>query len=698
MATKFGRLRWAAMLTIALAPLTGSDEASAEDVNVRTRPVTITATKNPITTFEYPGSVTVIDQQEIDERIPSTIDDVIEGVPNTTSAGGPRRNGESPIIRGFSNQDVIVLLDGTRQNFNSAHDGRFFLDPSLLKQVEVVRGAGSALYGSGGLGGVMEVRTKDASDYLAPGESFGANVFFGAQSVNGEISPGITLFGAPSENLDLVGSFIYRDSGDIELGNGAELDADDDIISGMAKATFTEGPHSLEGAWIRYDASAIEPNNAQTDTDTDFADKDILSQTWRATYGYSDPDNDWVNLDATVYFTQFEVDEERLDGPDEGEDLKRDVDTYGLRFDNRSKVEIDTENSILFTYGIDAFRDVQDGDADGGDREGVPDADSNSIGIFLQSEVNVAAPFGMPGDFLIIPGVRFDYYDASSDLSDKNVDTAVSPKIGVSYLPTDWLMFYGSYAHAFSAPNINDLYLTGVHFEIPLGPPFGTVVNRFVPNPDLKPQRTKTIEAGAGFQFEDVLAEGDDLHAKGGWFLTYGKDFISRTVDQPALFVDCNPAIPGDCDGTTIIDNVNRAKLDGVEVEAGYENDFMIFDFAYSHINGIDRDTGDTLGLLQPDTWALHAAAKLGFMDTQIGWRTIIAEKFEDTGDPSADRDGYTLHDIYAIWRPSFEPIRGLSLSAGIDNLFDEAYTRVWTGAYEAGRDYKGWISYTLAW
>jgi hemoglobin/transferrin/lactoferrin receptor protein len=85
-------------------------------------------------------------------------------------------------------------------------------------------------------------------------------------------------------------------------------------------------------------------------------------------------------------------------------------------------------------------------------------------------------------------------------------------------------------------------------------------------------------------------------------------------------------------------------------------------------------------------------------MDTQIGWRTIIAEKFEDTGDPSADRDGYTLHDIYAIWRPSFEPIRGLSLSAGIDNLFDEAYTRVWTGAYEAGRDYKGWISYTLAW
>lgn len=686
------------MVAIAMAALTGSERATAEDAPVRTRPVTVTATRNPLTTFEYPGSVTVIDQREIDTRIPSTIDDVIEGVPNTTSAGGPRRNGESPIIRGFSNQDVIVLLDGTRQNFNSAHDGRFFLDPSLLKQVEVVRGAGSALYGSGGLGGVMEFRTKDASDYLVPGETFGSNIFFGAQSVNGEISPGITLFGMPTDNLELLGSFIYRDSGDIELGDGTELESDDDIISGMAKASYTSGPHSFEGAWIRYDGSSIEPNNAQADSTTDFADKDILSQNWRATYGYSDPDNDRVDLGATVYYSQFQVDEERLDGVDAGEDLKRDVDTYGLRLDNRSRVEIDTENSILFTYGIEAYRDVQNGSADGGDREGVPDADSNSVGLFLQSEINVAAPFGMPGDFLIIPGVRFDYYSSDSDLDDKNVDTAVSPKIGVSYLPTDWLMFYGSYGHAFSAPSFNDLYLTGVHFEIPLGPPFGTVVNRFVPNPDLKPQTTKTVEAGAGFQFDDVLLPEDNVHAKGGWFLTYGDDFISRTVDQPALFVDCNPFIPGDCDGTTIIDNVNKAKLDGVEVEAGYENEFVIFDFAYSHINGIDRETNETLGLLPPDTWALHAAAKIQAIDTQIGWRTIIADDFKDDDNPANDRDGYTVHDIYAIWQPDFAPLQGFSLAAGIDNLFDEAYTRVYTGVYEAGRDYKGWVSYTLAW
>lgn len=47
---------------------------------------------------------------------------------------------------------MVVLLDGARQNFDSGHDGRFFVDPSLLRQVEVLRGPASSLYGSGGTG------------------------------------------------------------------------------------------------------------------------------------------------------------------------------------------------------------------------------------------------------------------------------------------------------------------------------------------------------------------------------------------------------------------------------------------------------------------------------------------------------------------------------------------------------------------
>lgn len=658
----------------------------SENAAVSVPPVTVTATRNPLAAFEYPGSVTVIDREKIDTRMPSTPADVLQDVPNVTFSGGPRRTGMVPIIRGFTAQDVIVLLDGTRQNLVTGHDGRFYLDPALIESAEVVRGASSALYGSGGLGGVIEFRTRNAEDFLEPGQRFGTNLFIGGQSANGEIAPGMTLFARPDDRLDVIGSFVYRNSGDIDTSGPGELEADDEIYSGLAKATYKMGSSRLQAAWSRYDGSAVEPDNGQSATSTDRVRKDLLSQTWRMTYGFADPGNDWVDLDATVYYTQYQIHQKGITDDD---DSVRDVGTLGLRIDNRSRVEIDADSNVLFTYGIDTYRDDQQGELNGGDQPGVPDAYTQSFGAFTQAEVSTPAPLGLPGDLLVIPGLRFDYYGSDSDENSANSDQAVSPKIGLSYLPADWLMFYGSYAHAFSAPNINDLYLTGVHFQIP---GFGT--NFFQPNPDLKPQTTRTIEAGMGIQFEDLAFSGDRLTAKGGWFLTYGEDFITRVVDQPAP-----PACtPPNCNGTTIIDNVNKARLEGIEIESGYENDYMLLEASYSHIDGENRETGEPLGDLQPDTVSVHAAAKIRPIDTQVGWRVTHGARFDQTDDPTLERDAYIVNDIYALWRPQEDWLRGFSLAGGIDNLFDETYSLVYEGANEPGRNYKAQIAYQIAW
>src|SRR3546814_9937934 len=79
--------------------------------------------------------------------------------------------------------------------------------------------------------------------------------------------------------------------------------------------------------------------------------------------------------------------------------------------------------------------------------------------------------------------------------------------------------------------------------------------------PDLDPQRTETFEFGLGFDFKEVLQDRDRLQIKASHFITWGKDFIDLNVDQPEIFVDCNPFIPGDCDGTTNSTNVPKAKL-----------------------------------------------------------------------------------------------------------------------------------------
>lgn len=674
--------------------------ASAQTVTY-TGPVTVTATKNPMSAFEFPGSVTVVDQAEIEDKMPSSADDILNDVPNVTFAGGPRRTGEVPIIRGFSGNDVIVLLDGTRQNYISGHDGRFYLDPALLNQVEVVRGAQSALYGSGGLGGVIEFRTKDASDFLAPGQTAGFNIFTGYQSANDEWAPGITLFATPMAGLDLIGSFVYRNSGDIDLGGGPDLEADDEILSGLFKASYTLDASRVEFGWTRYDGSAIEPNNAQGLGGADYVDKDLMAETWSAAYSYHEIGNDWVDLNAKVYYTRYKADEQRLDDLGEGnagELLTRDLDTIGFTLDNRTRFALGETSNVVLTYGGEFYRDKQEGTSDAGERVGVPNAESRYFGAFLQAEFNFEAPLGLPGEFLVIPGLRYDNFRSESELAADNQDDQVSPKIAVSYLPTEWLMFYGSYGHAFSAPNLNDLYATGVHFTIPTGSPNSPAINSFQPNPDLTPQKTKTFEFGMGVDFEEILWLDDRLWAKGGYFRTKADDLISRDVVQPVVGGCFGPFGNARlCDGTTTFANINKAELHGIEVEAGYENEYFLVEIAYGHIDGENTETGEPIGDLQPDQVTFHLAGKLPRLDSVVGWRVTAADDFTGA-EPEEDRDGYIVNDLYAMWRPQQEILKGLTIGVGVDNVLDEEYSRVFTGANEVGRNYKAWVSYTLAW
>ena len=134
-----------------------ADAAEGQQGPVVLRPVSVSATRNPIEAFEYPGMVTVIDPNRPDLRNASTPDDLLNRVPNVEFTGGPRRTGEDPSIRGFSGPDVVIMIDGARQNIDTGHEGRFYLDPSLIGEVEVLRGSASALYGSGGSGGVLLV-------------------------------------------------------------------------------------------------------------------------------------------------------------------------------------------------------------------------------------------------------------------------------------------------------------------------------------------------------------------------------------------------------------------------------------------------------------------------------------------------------------------------------------------------------------
>ena len=683
------------------AQSTGASADGGGDATTRLGAVSVTATRNPIKAFEYPGMVSVTGPEEIRLQQPSSADDILKFVPGVEFTGGPRRTGESPSIRGFSGPDVVVLFDGTRQNFDSGHDGRFFIDPALLKQVEVLRGPASSLYGSGGTGGVIEFRTVDAADYLADGETAGVMAATGFHTVNREKQGTVSGFARPTENLDLVASLTRRGSGSIELGNDVELDqSNDDIVAGLAKASYRIGTdHRVEGSYIGFRNDAEEPSNGQGAGSTDIVEKEITSQTLRLGYSYENPADRLLDLDIVGYYTRNQDDETRQDnlgGGPAGELLKQDVDTIGLRVDNRSRFDHTDMIATTLTYGVEAYQDTQDGAAGAGERDGVPDARAEFYGVFAQAEVAIAEPFGgQSGDLLVIPGLRYDDYQATSALGNDNAASRLSPRVAVSYLPNDWLMGFASYSHAFRAPTFDELYLTGTHFQIPVG---AGVVNRFRPNPDLAPQQTRTAEYGIGLTFDDVVATHDRFQVKGSRYVIWGKNFIDLSVSQPTVFVDCNPFIPGACDGTTNAANVPSAKLWGSEVEASYEERRFVLTAGYSKINGNNEDTGTYLGALAPEQFTLGAAWKIAEADSTLGWRVLYAREFDKVNTPADARERYALHDIYFSWQPAEGALAGFRVDLGIDNVFDESYTRVFTGAFEPGRDYKAQISYIATW
>ncbi len=639
--------------------------------------------------FSYPGSVSVLDQEAIEDYATSTIADLFTEIPGIAFGTGPRRTGNVPTIRGIEGEGVLVLFDGIRQDFISGHDGRFFIDPDLLRSVEVVRGPGSALYGSSAVGGVIAFQTLNANDVLSGDEQYGVRLKAGYQDVFEEYSAGASVFARSADGrYDGVASITYRDSGDIELGTGDSLQADDEIYSGLLKGTARiTDDLTANLTWITFNNTAEEPNNGQGANVGDLVEKTTSSNTIRGSLAYNPEDNNWINANLIAYGAFNEVEEDELDS---NRSISRDVESYGIIADNRTLFQPSDDISVLFTYGAEYYENEQIGEdntADDGTRGGVPDAESNTVGLFFQAEISANTDFGT---WTLIPGVRYDRFENEADGGPSTDDDAISPRIGLSYQPTEWLVVYGSYAEAFRAPSFNEIFADGVHFTIPLGP-FVEAPNFFIPNPDLEPETSKTFEFGAGLTFGDVLFGGDTIALKGGYFESDVENLIDLDVDlvvSPSCF---GPGIPGPCtSGTSQNVNTRNATLDGVEIEAQYDAPRFFLTGTYASIDGENQDTGDFVGILTPNRFTLNGGIKIPEADLRVGARAEIAEDFDKANNPAEFRDSYQVYDIYLVWTPSYAPLDGFRVDFGVDNVTDAEFERVFAGVPEPGRNVKG--------
>lgn len=667
--------------------------------------ITVTATRNASRVFDYAGAVTVVDRDIIDDFNPSSLAEIFQAIPGARFDGGPRRSGSVPTVRGLGGDGVLIFIDGARQSFVSGHDGRLFLDPELVQAVEVVRGPTSALYGSGALGGVISLRTITAQDYLDKGQQVGGRIVAGFQGVNNEYRWGGTgAIQSADGEFDFLGNVTFRTSSDIDLGSGLTLPDQTDSFNSLAKFTWRPTDSlTFSTQWTHASSDTVDPNNPQganiAGPGNLNVNRNIRSNTLQSSVNFN-PDSDLINTDLIFYYANNTVGEQEVGT---SRRIAREVETYGITLVNRSQFALSDAASLRFTYGGEYYQDEQTGrdsaTADG-TRGGVPDATRRFYGAFIQAELGIETGIG---EFSFIPGVRWDRFENSA-LGEADVnDDAFAPKMSVSWKPVPELILFANWAEAFRAPSFNEVFADGVHFQIPNlggGFPPGFVSNLFVTNRDLQPEQSETIEFGAGVDFSDVIFGNDRLTIKGNYYESDVDNLIGLDVDIPA---GCFGAPFPPCGSGQAFGNISRnvnfaeAQISGFEIEGSYDSEYFYVRANFATIDGVDRSTGEFVGVLTPDLLFVDAGIKLPMADTRIGTRITIAADFTQIDDPLQFRDGYETADIYAVWQPRSGPLEGFRLDIGVDNIADADFEIVAAGVSQPGRNYKATLSWRSA-
>jgi vitamin B12 transporter len=153
-------------------PSINSFAQSSANVTVATAPnpmdpVLVTANRAPTLATNVLADYDYIGREEIEQAGQTSLVDLLQrqrGVQITNGSGGSGNSGASVFLRGTSNSQSIVLIDGVRSDsaFNGGPTWESIPLP-LIDHIEIVFGPQSSLYGADAIGGVVQIFTKDGN-------------------------------------------------------------------------------------------------------------------------------------------------------------------------------------------------------------------------------------------------------------------------------------------------------------------------------------------------------------------------------------------------------------------------------------------------------------------------------------------------------------------------------------------------------
>lgn len=624
------------------------------------------------TAIDSLASVSHVDQEQLERRMATTPNEMLLGVPGVAVQADARRVSSSINIRGLQDFGrVAVIVDGARQNFQRSDHGTqstFYIDPELVKSVDVIRGPVANTYGSGAIGGVVLFETKDAEDYLRDSETWAASMT-GRYESNGE---GWTTSAAGAyrfnENWDVLGNIVYRDYDDYKDGGGDTVNGTGfDVLSGLLKSTIRPSENSeLKLGW-----NGTSDGWNEVSGGTPVNDVDLEANTFTARYNITDEDKSWLDLHVNASYNKTKLEmtslvpQNRFDPVTglpivlpAGSMSTFDVGTSGIDIWNTSRFETAAIAHEL-TYGGDwVGDDVETGGAAGGDSFYTPSGKRNVSGAYIQDKLT--------WDWLeIIAGLRYDSYKLESDVGETSGDR-LSPRITVGVSPFETaslsgLQLYGTYAEGYRSPSLSETLISGNH---PAGVSFP-----FLPNPDLKPEIGKTVEFGVNYKHDDIVEAGDAFRFKAAYFNNDVEDYIdgvTLSAFDPTSGCPFGPGIPI----CFQYQNFAKAKIRGFEMEGIYDAGWGFAGLSASIIDGhtISYD-GERADLVTVPSSQVTGQLGFRFLEDKLTVGGEVQYNGKPKGNPVAK--DYTLVNVFASYRAT----DNLKVYFRADNLFDVKYT-----------------------
>ena len=174
-------------------------------------------------------SANIIGIEAIQQVQSADVYELLSSMPGIEIEGGITTGGKSFSIRGFGdNEDVLVQIDGVTQNFEKYRAGTGVeIEPELLKEIAVFRGGTSVAQGAGYLGGVVQMETKDARDFLKD-EKVGGTIRWGWKDNNDEKFQSYTAYALPFDGIDILVNAVSRKTNNLTQANGEPFENSDE--------------------------------------------------------------------------------------------------------------------------------------------------------------------------------------------------------------------------------------------------------------------------------------------------------------------------------------------------------------------------------------------------------------------------------------------------------------------------------------